>query len=89
MAKFHLEGSTFRVDGALDIRTVKDAHAAMMKASKKPNHFDAGGLEMLDTAGVQLLYWLSRQHGGKLSITNASAPVKSTLKQAGFEGWMS
>jgi len=89
MAKMLLEGSTLRVEGPLDIRTVKDAHAAVMKASKKPNHFDANGLELLDTAGVQWLYWLASHHGGAISVTNATAAVKSTLKMAGFEGWVS
>jgi anti-anti-sigma regulatory factor len=88
MIKLTGSDQSMRIEGRLDIGTIKEAHEALHELGWKPKHLDAGGLEGLDSAGVQWLWWVARHHDGALQVTHASKPVQSVLKAAGFERWV-
>ncbi len=88
MAKNDAQNDVLRLEGRLDIHTVKVAHEALLKRKTTPKGVDAKNLESIDTAGVQWLWWISTKNGGNLTVTNASTPFKNLLKAAGLERWV-
>lgn len=88
MEKQKTQGECLKLEGKLDINSVKARHEALLAGGTMPQQIDAKGVELLDTAGVQWLWWLASKHGGNLSITNASPAVKTVLRAAGLERWV-
>ena len=87
--KLEHDGKSLHLEGRLDIHSVKEALASFKGLGARDcKRVDVKGLELLDTAGVQWLYWLAQRHGGTLEVVNASKAVKATLKSAGFEPWV-
>lgn len=88
MVKLDVDGSALRLEGRLDVHSVKHAHETLQQLCARPSRIDAKLLDGLDTAGAQWLFVLARRHGGSLEVVNASKAVVATLKAAGFERWV-
>lgn len=88
MEKPKTQGECLKLEGKLDIHSVKARHDALLAGGTMPQHIDAKGVELLDTAGVQWLWWMASKHGGNLAIANASPAVKTVLRAAGLERWV-
>jgi anti-anti-sigma regulatory factor len=88
MVKLAIAGQSLRLEGRLDIQSVKKAHESLKALNVKPQQLDAKGLEGLDTAGVQWLLWWAKQAGGPLEVTGASKSVAATLTHMGLGDWV-
>lgn len=88
MMKLKKQGKWLHLEGKVDVNAVKALHEELVKSGASPSNVDVKGVEALDAAGVQWLWWVASKHGGTLVINNASAPVKTALQAAGLERWV-
>lgn len=81
-----LDATSARLDGALDLGAMKDAKPLLASAcATGVRRFDLSGLELIDTAGVQLLHWLKTFQANDLRLVGASKAVQRTFALIGLE----
>lgn len=85
-----IDGSSARLAGTLDIGAMKDAKPLLANAcATGVRRFDLSGLELIDTAGVQLLHWLKTYQAKELTLVGAPRAVQRTFALIGFETMVS
>lgn len=82
-----IDGSSARLTGALDVGAMKEAKPLLTSAcASGVRRFDLSGLELIDTAGVQLLHWLKTYEVKDLALVGAPKAVVRTFALIGLEG---
>jgi ABC-type transporter Mla MlaB component len=85
-----IDATSARLDGTLDIGAMKDAKPLLSGAcATGVRRFDLSGLELIDTAGVQLLHWLKTYHAKDLTLVGAPKAVQRTFALIGLETMVS
>lgn len=85
-----LDATSARLDGALDIGAMKEAKPLLSSAcATGVRRFDLSGLELIDTAGVQLLHWLKTYQAKDLTLVGAPKAVQRTFALIGLEQMVS
>lgn len=85
-----IDSTSARLDGTLDIGAMKQAKPLLSQACEMGvRRFDLSGLELVDTAGVQLLFWLQTFHTKDLKLVGASKAVQRTFALIGLEAMVS
>lgn len=85
-----IDGSSARLAGTLDIGAMKDAKPLLSNAcATGVRRFDLSGLELIDTAGVQLLHWLKTYQAKDLTLVAAPKAVLRTFALIGLETMVS
>ncbi|MER2560095.1 MAG: STAS domain-containing protein [Myxococcaceae bacterium] len=81
-----IDGSSARLTGALDVGAMKEAKPLLTTAcAGGVRRLDLSGLELIDTAGVQLLHWLKTYEVKDLALVGAPKAVVRTFALIGLE----
>lgn len=85
-----IDGSSVRLAGTLDLGAMKEAKLQLSNAcATGVRRFDLSGLELIDTAGVQLLHWLKTYQAKDLMLVGAPKGVQRTFALIGLETMVS
>lgn len=79
------DATSSRLAGTLDIGAMKEAKPLLSGAcASGVRRFDLSGLELIDTAGVQLLHWLKTYQAKDLTLVGAPRAIQRTFALIGL-----
>jgi ABC-type transporter Mla MlaB component len=89
----HAERATAALHGSLEISSVvQDRELLAAELVRGFRRFELSGLELVDTAGVQLLWWLRRAErvkGVELELVGAPPAIRAVFGAIGLDGLVS